>query len=61
MRKKDALDDLELYIDPKPLTKEEEIALSLFIKKLKEKAQHLNTANSARRQTKSAITQLKPR
>lgn len=36
MKKKEALDDLDLYIDPKPMTKEEEIALSLFIRKLKE-------------------------
>jgi hypothetical protein len=52
MRKKDALDDLELYIDPKPLTKEEEIALSLFIKKLKDKAQRLTVANGSMRRTR---------
>lgn len=37
MKKKEILDDLEIYIDPKPLTKEEEIALSLFIRQLKAK------------------------
>ena len=37
MKKKEILDDLEIYIDPKPLTKKEELALSLFIRKLKEK------------------------
>ena len=37
MKKKEILDDLEIQIDPKPLTKAEEIALSVFIKKLKEK------------------------
>ena len=31
-------DDLEIFIDPTPLTKEEEIGLSKFIKKLKAKA-----------------------
>lgn len=37
MKKKEILDDLELYVDPTPLTKEEEVGLSLFIKQLKEK------------------------
>lgn len=37
MKKKDILDDLEIYVDPKPLTKEEQQALSEFIKKLKNK------------------------
>ena len=35
MKKKDPLEDLELYIDPKPLTKEEQVNLSVFIRKLK--------------------------
>ncbi len=35
MKKKDILDDLEIFVDPKPLTKEEELALSLFIRQLK--------------------------
>ena len=35
MRKRDALDDLELHIDPTPLTKEEQIGLSEFIRKIK--------------------------
>lgn len=37
MKKKEILDDLEIYIDPKPLTKEEELALSKFIRQLKSK------------------------
>lgn len=37
MKKKEILDDLEIYVDPKPLTKEEGLALSLFIRQLKEK------------------------
>ncbi len=37
MKKKTIKDDLEIIVDPKPLTKEEEIALSVFIKKLKAK------------------------
>ena len=37
MKKKENINDLEIYIDPKPLTKEEEKALSLFIRQLKEK------------------------
>lgn len=43
MKKKEILDDLEIYVDPKPLTKDEELGLSLFIRQLKEKkhcAQH---------------------
>ena len=41
MKKKEILDDLEIYVDPKPLTKEEELGLSLFIRQLKgQKAQH---------------------
>ncbi len=35
MKKRDALDDLELHIDPTPLSKEEEIGLIEFIRKLK--------------------------
>jgi hypothetical protein len=37
MKKKEILDDLEIYVDPKPLTKDEELALSLFIRQLKNK------------------------
>lgn len=37
MKKKEILDDLEIHVDPKPLTKEEELALSLFIRQLKKK------------------------
>jgi hypothetical protein len=44
MKKKEILDDLEIHIDPKPLTKEEELGLSIFIKQLKKKkAQHQRT------------------
>lgn len=46
MKKKQILDDLEIYVDPKPLTKEEGLALSLFIRQLKKKKhstqQHLS-------------------
>jgi cytochrome c peroxidase len=38
MKKKEILDDLEIYLDPKPLTKEEELGLSLFIRKIKNKS-----------------------
>ena len=38
MKQKKKLDDLEVFVDPKPLTKEETIALSNFIKELKSKA-----------------------
>jgi hypothetical protein len=38
MKKKFFLNDLEIFVDPKPLTKEEEIALSKFIKELKSKS-----------------------
>jgi hypothetical protein len=38
MKQKKKLDDLEIFVDPKPLTKEEEIALSKFIKELKSKS-----------------------
>jgi len=37
MKKKEILEDLEIYVDPKPLTEEEGIALSLFIRQLKAK------------------------
>ncbi|MBI4945948.1 MAG: hypothetical protein HY840_06060 [Bacteroidetes bacterium] len=38
MKKKKTTDDLEIFVDPKPLTKIEELALSRFIKELKSKA-----------------------
>lgn len=38
MKQKKILHDLKIAIDPKPLTKKEEIALSKFIKELKSKA-----------------------
>jgi hypothetical protein len=37
MKKKEILDDLEIYVDPQPLTKDEELGLSLFIRQLKAK------------------------
>ncbi len=37
MTKKEILEDLEIFVDPKPLTKDEELALSLFIRQLKQK------------------------
>ena len=37
MKKKEILEDLEIYVDPKPLTEDESIALSLFIRQLKSK------------------------
>ena len=44
MKKKETLDDLEIFVDPKPLTKEEEIALGLFIRQLKAKKTRRPTA-----------------
>ena len=38
MKKKRKFDDLEILVDPKPLTKKEEQELSKFIKELKSKA-----------------------
>ena len=35
--KLEILDDLEIFVDPKPLTKQEELALSIFIRQLKAK------------------------
>jgi hypothetical protein len=35
--KKKIIDDLEIYVDPKPITKEEALALSLFIQSHKKK------------------------
>jgi len=43
MKKKEILDDLEIYVDPKPLSKEEGLALSFFIRQLKEKSTAPNT------------------
>ena len=37
MKQKKKSHDLEIFVDPKPLTKEEAIALSNFIKELKSK------------------------
>lgn len=45
MKKKEILGDLEIYVDPKPLTKAEELGLSLFIKQLKgQKAKRLTAS-----------------
>ena len=49
MKKRDALDDLELHIDPTPLTKEEQIALSEFIRKLKARQPNKTKIKSARK------------
>ena len=38
MKKTEAIKDLEIYIDPKPLSNEEAIELSIFIKQLKAKS-----------------------
>ena len=43
MKKKEILDDLKIYVDPKPLSKEEGLALSFFIRQLKEKSTAPNT------------------
>ena len=45
MKKKEILDDLEIYVDPKPLTKDEELELSLFIRQLKAKKAQRPTAS----------------
>ena len=37
MKNKEILEDLELFVDPKPLTKEEQVGLSSFIRDLKKK------------------------
>jgi hypothetical protein len=37
MKKKEILEDLEIYVDPTPLTKDEQLSLSIFIRQLKEK------------------------
>ncbi|MDQ3111222.1 MAG: hypothetical protein M3R17_15140 [Bacteroidota bacterium] len=34
-RKKELLDDIDLFVDPRPMTKEDESAISDFIKKHK--------------------------
>ena len=47
MKRKDPLDDLELYLDPTPLTKAEEKALSDFIKKLKDKQKKIHPKKAA--------------
>ena len=38
MKKKKIIEDMEIVVDPKPLTQEEKIALGKFIKELKNKA-----------------------
>lgn len=38
-RKKDLLDDVDLYVDPRRMTKEEELAISKFIQEHKKKKQ----------------------
>ena len=56
MKKKEILDDLELLVDPKPLTKEEEIGLSLFIRQLKEKT--VETAKPVKQNLPSKAAQM---
>ncbi len=60
MKRKDPLDDLELYVDPTPLTKEEAIALSEFIRELKS-ADKKNYARKSvgRKPIKKLITKTK--
>jgi hypothetical protein len=43
MKKTEAIKDLEIYIDPKPLSNEEAVELGLFIKQLKAKSAQLPT------------------
>ena len=57
MKKKEILDDLEIYVDPKPLTKDEELALSLFIKQLKAKKTQSLTSSKQNLQRKTAQIQ----
>ena len=57
MKKKEILDDLEIYVDPKPLTKDEELALSLFIKQLKAKKTQSPTSSKQNLQRKTAQIQ----
>ncbi len=54
MKKKEILDDLELHVDPTPLTVEEEIGLSLFIRQLKEKKAKPNPQNKQNLRRKAA-------
>jgi hypothetical protein len=54
MKKKEILDDLEIYIDPKPLTKDEELGLSLFIRQLKGQKAQRTTASKQNLRRKAA-------
>jgi hypothetical protein len=54
MKKKEILEDLEIYVDTKPLTKEEELALSLFIKQLNAKKTSQLKVNKQNLQRKAA-------
>ena len=58
MKKKEILDDLELYVDPTPLTKEEEVGLSLFIRQLKEKKDEKSKPIKHNLRTKAALNLL---
>ena len=53
MKKKEALEDLEIYVDPKPLTKEEELGLSAFIRKLKGEKARRSAGNKQNKRRKS--------
>jgi hypothetical protein len=57
MKKKEILEDLEIYVDPKPLTEEEGIALSLFIRQLKAKKAQRATRAKQTVSKKSRILQ----
>ena len=54
MKKKEILDDLEIYVDPKPLTKDEELGLSLFIRQLKERKAQRPTPSKQNLRRKAA-------
>ena len=54
MKKNEILDDLELYVDPTPLTKEEEVGLGLFIRQLKEKKEETSKPIKLNLRTKAA-------
>ncbi|WP_395617886.1 hypothetical protein [Aquirufa sp.] len=56
MKKKEILNDLELYVDPTPLTKDEEVGLSFFIRQLKEKMEE--TSKSIKQNSRSKADQI---
>lgn len=50
----DALDDLDMVVDSRPLTKEEEIAISAFIRANNEKIQLQELRREARKKNRKA-------